>query len=187
LRDAQQKARPVLKTPGGRRRTLVRTDPFTTLSRRDTLDFAHFTERAVPAQRLETAHAATSSVHARCSVRSFSFSFLDNHLRTRVAAVYRQDQIELSRFVQLLAGVRFDVFDLKYRNNRTGDQLGRVDDLVSPRVGLVVKPIVPLSLYGSYSVSYLPSSGTAATCSRRSTTPSRCRDAPTWTQRCLCR
>jgi len=83
----------------------------------------------------------------------------DNHLRTRVAAVYGQDQIELSRFVQLLTGVRFDVFDLKYRNNRTGDQLGRVDDLVSPRVGLVVKPIVPLSLYGSYSVSHLPSSG----------------------------
>src|SRR5262249_19643801 len=29
----------------------------------------------------------------------------------------------------------------------------------SPRVGVVVKPIEPLSIYGSYSVSYLPSSG----------------------------
>jgi catecholate siderophore receptor len=48
---------------------------------------------------------------------------------------------------------------LQYRNNRNGDLLSRADHLVSPRVGLVVKPIVPLSLYGSYSVSFLPSSG----------------------------
>ena len=31
--------------------------------------------------------------------------------------------------------------------------------MVSPRAGLVIKPITPLSLYASYSVSYLPSSG----------------------------
>jgi catecholate siderophore receptor len=83
----------------------------------------------------------------------------DNHLRTRVAAAYGQDQVELSRFVQLLAGVRYDAFDLQYHNNRNSDTLNRADHLVSPRVGLVVKPIVPLSLYSSYSVSFLPSSG----------------------------
>jgi len=83
----------------------------------------------------------------------------DNHLRTRVAAAYGHDQVELSRFVQVLAGVRFDWFDLEYRNNRNGDVFGRADDLISPRVGLVVKPIVPLSVYGSYSVSFLPSAG----------------------------
>jgi catecholate siderophore receptor len=83
----------------------------------------------------------------------------DNHLRTIVAATYAQDQIELSRRVQAVAGLRFDHFDLQYHNNRTGDTLTRPDNLVSPRVGLVVKPVVPLSLYGSYSVSYLPSSG----------------------------
>ena len=33
------------------------------------------------------------------------------------------------------------------------------DNLVSPRVGVVFKPVTPLSLYGTYSVSYLPSSG----------------------------
>src|SRR4029077_6810402 len=83
----------------------------------------------------------------------------DNHLRTGVAAVYGQDQVELSRFVQVLAGVRFDSFDLQYRNNRNGDVLSRDEHLVSPRVGLVVKPVVPLSIYASYSVSFLPSSG----------------------------
>ena len=34
-----------------------------------------------------------------------------------------------------------------------------MDDLVSPRAGVVFKPVTPVSVYGSYSVSYLPSSG----------------------------
>ncbi|MEO6193165.1 MAG: TonB-dependent siderophore receptor [Thermoanaerobaculia bacterium] len=83
----------------------------------------------------------------------------DNHLRTEVSALYAQDQIELSAHLQLVAGLRFDRFDLEYRNNRNGDRLGRADDLVSPRAGIIVKPITQLSLYGTYSVSYLPSSG----------------------------
>ena len=83
----------------------------------------------------------------------------DNHLRTNVAAAYVQDQMELSRKVQVLAGVRFDRFDLQYHNNRNRDRLDRVDDLVSPRAGVVFKPATPVSVYGSYSVSYLPSSG----------------------------
>jgi catecholate siderophore receptor len=83
----------------------------------------------------------------------------DNHLRTNIAATYAQDQVEVSRHLQLLGGVRFDRFDLQYHNNRNGDTLDRVDNLVSPRAGVVVKPIAPLSIYTSYSVSYLPSSG----------------------------
>lgn len=83
----------------------------------------------------------------------------DNHIKVNSAAVYAQDQIELSRYVQLIAGVRYDYFDLHFRNNRTGETLRRIDRLVSPRAGLVVKPISSVSLYGSYAVSYLPSSG----------------------------
>ncbi len=83
----------------------------------------------------------------------------NNHLKTNLAAVYVQDQIELSRYVQVIAGLRFDYFDLKYHNNRNNDNLRRIDNLVSPRVGVVLKPITELSIYGSYTVSYLPSSG----------------------------
>jgi len=83
----------------------------------------------------------------------------DNHLRTNLAATYFQDQIELSRYIQVTAGVRFDYFDLAYNNHRTPDRLRRIDQLVSPRAGIVFKPIDPLSVYGSYSVSYLPSAG----------------------------
>jgi catecholate siderophore receptor len=59
----------------------------------------------------------------------------------------------------VLAGLRFDYFDLQYHDNRTLTNLRRIDNLVSPRAGIVFKPIAPLSIYSSYSVSYLPSSG----------------------------
>ncbi len=83
----------------------------------------------------------------------------NNHVRTRVGAGYVQDQVNLSRYFQLTAGLRFDEFDLQYLNNRNADRLRRTDYLLSPRAGLVFKPMQPLSIYTSYSVSYLPSSG----------------------------
>jgi catecholate siderophore receptor len=83
----------------------------------------------------------------------------NNHLIANVAAVYAQDQIELSSHWQALAGVRFDRFDLNYHDNRSGSTLARPDNLVSPRAGLVYKPVVPVSIYTSYGVSYLPASG----------------------------
>jgi len=83
----------------------------------------------------------------------------DNHVLTNVAAAFAQDQVKISPQVELVGGLRFDRFDLQYHNNRNGDDLGRVDHLVSPRAGVVYKPVRPVSLYGSYSVSYLPGSG----------------------------
>ena len=83
----------------------------------------------------------------------------NNQLSANVAAAYAQDQIELSSHWQALAGVRFDRFDLNYHDNRSGSTLARPDNLVSPRAGLVYKPVVPVSIYTSYGVSYLPASG----------------------------
>src|SRR6266498_524488 len=83
----------------------------------------------------------------------------NNHVVATVGSTYAQDQIELSRKVQVLGGIRFDHFNLDFHNNRNAENLSRVDNLVSPRAGMVFKPISPLSLYGSYSISYLPSSG----------------------------
>jgi catecholate siderophore receptor len=83
----------------------------------------------------------------------------DNNATNLIAAVYVQDQVELTRHVQVVGGVRYDRFTIDFHNRRTGEDLGRTDHLVSPRAGLVVKPFAALSLYTSYSVSYLPSSG----------------------------
>jgi len=50
-------------------------------------------------------------------------------------------------------------FNFDYHNNRNGETLDRPDTLVSPRTGVIVKPMAPLSIYSAYSTSYLPSSG----------------------------
>ncbi|MCX6611427.1 MAG: TonB-dependent receptor, partial [Acidobacteria bacterium] len=83
----------------------------------------------------------------------------DNRIRARVGATYVQDQIEVSRFVQVVAGIRFDHFDLNAFNRRTSLPLRRVDNIFSPRLGVVIKPVRSVSLYGNYSVSFLPSAG----------------------------
>lgn len=83
----------------------------------------------------------------------------DNRAKASVAGVYVQDQVEISRHLQAILGVRFDRFEVDFHNNRNDQDLSRTDDLVSPRAGLVIKPAEPVSFYGSYSVSYLPSSG----------------------------
>ena len=83
----------------------------------------------------------------------------DNHVVAKVAAVYVQDQIEFSPQWQAILGVRFDRFAIDFRNNRTGATLTATDNLVSPRAGLVYKPIDALSLYASYSIAHLPRSG----------------------------
>jgi catecholate siderophore receptor len=83
----------------------------------------------------------------------------NNTYQLGLAAAYAQDQIEITKYLQLIGGVRFDHFDLDSTDRRTGITLNRTDDLVSPRFGVVLKPAENVSVYGSYSVSYLPSSG----------------------------
>ncbi len=83
----------------------------------------------------------------------------NNRTRAHTAGVYLQDQVALTPYLQLVAGARFERFDLTFNNFRNREEIDRTDDLFSPRAGAVVKPVEPLSIYGSYSVSYLPSSG----------------------------
>jgi catecholate siderophore receptor len=88
-----------------------------------------------------------------------SASDADNGTTASVTSFFVQDQLELSRHLQAIAGVRWERFDIDFRNDRNGEELSRRDEMVSPRAGLVFKPVAAASLYGSYSVSYLPSSG----------------------------
>ncbi len=75
-----------------------------------------------------------------------------------IFAGYVQDQLKLGP-VELLIGIRHDRFSLDVVNRLTGDRFARSDALWSPRAGLVVHPIKPVSLYASYARSYLPQSG----------------------------
>ena len=82
-----------------------------------------------------------------------------NESEASIAAVYIQDQIRLSDFIEIVAGVRFDRFEIAVENLHSGQTFSRTDELVSPRLGLILKPTPNLSLYGSYTRSYLPSAG----------------------------
>jgi catecholate siderophore receptor len=79
--------------------------------------------------------------------------------KANVAAVYVQDQIRLSPMFEIVAGLRFDRFELDVTNLNNGAQFARTDELWSPRLGLIFKPRDNLSIYASYSRSYLPQSG----------------------------
>jgi catecholate siderophore receptor len=74
-------------------------------------------------------------------------------------SLYLQDQASIGDHFDLIAGVRFDNFDIAVTNRFTGVTVSRTDQLVSPRFGLVYKPIPEAALYVSYSKSYLPQAG----------------------------
>jgi len=87
-----------------------------------------------------------------------------NHGVARVAAVYVQDQVEFSPHWEAIVGLRYDHFsvdfdDLRATTPAANREISSTDKLLSPRAGLVYKPIEPLSLYASYSMTYLPRSG----------------------------
>jgi catecholate siderophore receptor len=79
--------------------------------------------------------------------------------RLNIASVYAQDQIELTRWLQLFVGARYDSFDLSALDQNTNIPRERTDEKVSPRAAVIVKPIDNLSLYTAWSISYLPASG----------------------------
>jgi iron complex outermembrane receptor protein len=69
---------------------------------------------------------------------------------------YAQDQIELPYNVFAMAGVRYDQSKTQFDRNHAPISLSE-DDMVTPRGGLLWRPIHWLSLYGSYSENFGPS------------------------------
>ncbi|HUR92253.1 MAG TPA: TonB-dependent receptor, partial [Gemmatimonadaceae bacterium] len=83
----------------------------------------------------------------------------DNHTVADVLSAYVQDQLTFGSRWMAVAGLRYESFDLRFRNNRNDISLERRDVMLSPRVGLTHKPSDRVSLYAMYGVSHLPSSG----------------------------
>ncbi len=83
----------------------------------------------------------------------------DNHGVTDIAAGYIQDQIQLTKQLQAIVGLRYDSFSVNFHNNRNGQEIYSHDDLLSPRGGLVYKPLDNFSLYANYSIAYVPRAG----------------------------
>jgi catecholate siderophore receptor len=92
--------------------------------------------------------------------------FLERLNRNRVSdltvfSAYLQDQVEIGEFLQLIAGIRYESFDLETVNlaGATPTPASRKDTKWSPRFGIVVKPQQDLSVYVSYTQSFLPQAG----------------------------
>lgn len=86
----------------------------------------------------------------------------DTRVDIDVISFYIQDEIELTDWLNIVIGGRFDSFDISVndvRNPAAPVLRTRKDEEFSPRLGLILKPQENISFYASYSESFLPRSG----------------------------
>ncbi|MGC6475204.1 MAG: TonB-dependent receptor [Parvibaculales bacterium] len=86
---------------------------------------------------------------------------LNNQTQTdiRVTSFLIQDQIDVTEKLKLMLGGRFDEFDIRVDDIDDATSESRKDAEFSPRAGLIFKPQENVSIYASYSESFLPRSG----------------------------
>ena len=87
---------------------------------------------------------------------TFGIRAVDNHSVTRITSVYVQDQIVLLPQLHAIVGVRYDQFQVDFLKRNTNSELKTDDGLLSPRLGLIYKPIEAISIYTSYSKAFAP-------------------------------
>lgn len=83
----------------------------------------------------------------------------DSHTEVESRAVYVQDQLRLNDQWQLLAGLRYDTFDIESTNKLRNISEDRDSHSTSPRVGLVWTPLQNHSFYASWSKTFSPVGG----------------------------
>lgn len=104
-----------------------------------------------------------TGVNADGIATTLAFSDLndDTSASVEVFSAYVQDEIEISDQLDIIIGARFDSFEISVDNLDPSnlETRSRSDEEISPRFGLVYKPMENISFYGSYSESFLPRSG----------------------------
>ena len=83
----------------------------------------------------------------------------NNHTEVESRAIYVQDQLRLNDQWQVLAGVRYDVFEVSTKNKLLNVQEGVDSRKASPRFGLVWTPLEHHSFYASWSKTFSPAGG----------------------------
>jgi catecholate siderophore receptor len=103
-----------------------------------------------------------SGVDADGNVFTVAFTDLNDQTESdiKVFSAFIQDEIAISDNFDIILGGRFDSFDMSTDDiGRNDNGLSRRDEKFSPRAGLVFKPQENISVYGSYSQSFLPRTG----------------------------
>lgn len=85
----------------------------------------------------------------------------DTNTVTDELGLILQDQITIADNLILLVGGRFDTFKQTDRDLLADTETSQSGNAFSPRVGVVYKPISPVSLYTNYSRSFQPTIGQA--------------------------
>lgn len=70
-----------------------------------------------------------------------------------------QDQIQLTKKLQAIVGVRYDNVEIDYNDIKNSQSAAINDDLVSPRAGIIYKAMPNMSLYANYSLTQVPRAG----------------------------
>ncbi|MDX9675263.1 TonB-dependent receptor [Pseudomonas zeae] len=83
----------------------------------------------------------------------------NSHTEVESRAVYVQDQLRLNDQWQVLAGLRYDTFDIESTNKLRNISEDRDSHSTSPRVGLVWTPLQNHSFYASWSKTFSPVGG----------------------------
>lgn len=109
-------------------------------------------------------------VSFRANLENNNNPYRDNKSTVNVIGVYVQDQIKFSQQWQAIVGLRHDRFTTDFDGSRRrggsvnpndliSESFNTTDNLLSPRAGLIFKPVEPLSIYTNYSLSYVPRAG----------------------------
>ncbi len=79
----------------------------------------------------------------------------------QVFSAYAQDQISIGSHLYVVVGLRFDRFKINGTDRipAVPRDFARTDEKLSPRFGLIFKPQENVSIYASYSKSFLPRAG----------------------------
>ncbi len=100
-----------------------------------------------------TSTGLTSTVDYTTDLKSSSESDIT------VTTLYLQGDIDFSDNWKMIIGGRLDNFDITVTDVKKSQDQSRKDDMFSPRFGVIYKPADNMSLYVSYSESFLPRSG----------------------------
>ena len=104
------------------------------------------------------------------AIPNFAFPTFNRNRQSTLdfVSLYLQDQISIGDHFEIIGGVRFDRFAIDVVDqievadgaaDGNDGLLGRTDEKFSPRFGAIYKPQPNISIYASYSKSFLPRSG----------------------------